>query len=227
MTLPPAAIFLIILIFGFLTSSTLYFYNKSQVSTDKKTAAETTFVADVPEPTSAESAKRVDELTKPAEPRGRLTYPANVYLVQPKETLFAIGTKFGIGWQLIKSANGVTNENLIQADFPLVIPKLDSRSDYFRVNFVVNEDKASELNRELRDQESSPLFSSLEVAKTTAVPYFGVAITDSFSILEEDLANGTALIEAKNEAFTNVIGLIQPKEKGKRGFWGVLYVERH
>lgn len=225
MNLPHSAIFVIILIIGFLTSSTLYFYNKSRTLTGNKGTNSTSFEADVPQPTASENAKKVDELTKPAEPRNRLTYPANVYIVQPKETLFAIGEKFGLSYQRIKAANGVTNENLIQADFALAIPKLDSRTDYYRINFLVNEDRASELTRELRDKQDDPLFNPIEVAKKDAVPYFGVATSDTFTILEQDLAAGTALIQAKSADRTNVIGLIQPKIKGKTGFWGVLYVE--
>lgn len=225
MTLPPAVLFVIVLVIGFLSGSTVYFYNKSQNGAAHQKVGSATFQADLPAITPTEEAKKVDELTKPAEPKGRLSYPANVYTVGAKETLFGIGTKFGLNWQLIKLANGVTNENLIQAGYPLAIPKVDPNSDLYRLAFVLNEDVASQMNRDLRDKTDDSTFNPIEVAKSSAVPYFGVSAQDEFSLLEQNESQGTALVQVKNSDSTNVVGLFQPKTKGKNGFWAVLYIE--
>ena len=126
---------------------------------------------------------------------------------------------------MIKLANGITNENLIQTGYTLVVPRVETTTDMYRVNFKIDEDKASELNRELRDKGSDPLFNPVEVAKKDAVPYFGITAEDEFTLLEQDESRGTALVQAKNSNASTVVGLYQPKEKGKKGFWAVLYVE--
>ncbi len=224
MSVSPLTVFVVLVVFGFLSGSTIYFYNRSQSETVKQKNAEATFQAEsLPSP--AETSSKVDELTAPAEPRGRLSYPANVYKVQAKESLFTIGEKMGVSWQTIKSANGLKDENVIQADFPLVIPKVSKETDYFRVNFVVDEAKASELNRELRDKESSEWYDPVEVAKKHVEPYFNALKTDVFSLVEADLSKGTALVEVKSETRLIYVGLIQPKIKGKKGLWALYYVE--
>ena len=224
MRVPPALVLVTVLLLGFLFSSTVYFYSKSRPSA-KSTGDKTAFSGDLPQLTASETSKKVDELTKPADPKGRLSYPANVYTVETKETLFGIGSKFGIDWKLIKLANGITNENLIQTGYTLVVPRVETTTDMYRVNFKIDEDKASELNRELRDKGSDPLFNPVEVAKKDAVTYFGITAEDEFTLLEQDESRGTALVQAKNSNASTVVGLYQPKEKGKKGFWAVLYVE--
>ncbi|MDO8650140.1 MAG: LysM domain-containing protein [Candidatus Berkelbacteria bacterium] len=224
MRVPPALVLVTVLLLGFLFSSTVYFYSKSRPSA-KNTGDKTAFSGDLPQLTASETSKKVDELTKPADPKGRLSYPANVYTVETKETLFGIGSKFGIDWKLIKLANGITNENLIQTGYTLVVPRVETTTDMYRVNFKIDEDKASELNRELRDKGSDSLFNPVDVAKKDAVPYFGITAEDEFTLLEQDESRGTALVQAKNSNASTVVGLYQPKEKGKKGFWAVLYVE--
>jgi len=226
MRLPSLLLAFFILLIGFLTSSTVYFYLKSQSVNKNQELSAAKFDSELPILSGSESAKLVDKLTKPAAPKGRLSYPAHVYSVLPKETLFGIGAKFGIDWQLIKEANGVSNENLIQAGFTLVIPKLSQNSDLYRVEFKLNEDKASELNSELREKTEDPHFDPIAVAKSDAVPYFGVTATDEFSLLEEDLSQGTALVSVKNTEQDRIVGLYQPKQKGDKGIWVVLYVEK-
>lgn len=225
MSLPPSALFAVVLLIGFLSSSTIYFYNKSHQGSSQKLGGASTFQGTVPQLSEAQSSKKVDELTHSADPKGRLTFPTNVYSVAAKETLFGIGSKFGLDWQLIKLANGVTNENLIQADYTLIIPKVDPTSDLYRVNFSLNEDKASQLSRDLRNKSDDPSYNPINVAKSDAVPYFGITPSDEFSLLNQDDSNGTALVQAKSADSTNAIGLFQPKTKGKKGFWAVLYIE--
>lgn len=224
MRVPPALVLVTVLIIGFLFSSSVYFYSKSRPST-KSGSDKSTFSGDLPTLTASETSKKVDELTKPVDPKGRLSYPANVYTVETKETLFGIGAKFGIEWKLIKLANGITNENLIQTGYTLVIPRVESTTDMYRVNFKLDEDKASALNRDLHDKSSDSSFNPVEVAKYDAVPYFGITAEDEFTLLEQDESRGTALVQAKNANASTVVGLYQPKEKGKKGFWAVLYVE--
>jgi LysM repeat protein len=223
MQVSPIAVFVVLIVFGFLTGSTLYFYNKNNPD-EKKGDQAATFQADnLPEGSDVSS--KVDELTVPAEPKGRLSYPSNVYKVQPRESLFAIGEKMGISWQVIKAANGLKDENLIQADYPLVIPKLSGETDYYRVNFTINEVRAAELNKELRDASESEWYNPIDVAKKAAVPYFNTDEGDEWRLVEADYANGRALVESKAEGRLNYVGLIQPKTKGQKGLWAVLYIE--
>lgn len=218
----PLTIFIILAVFGFLSASTIYFYNKSKpVDVDKQNS--TTFNAELPKESSEPS--KVDQNTVAGEPKNLLSYPANTYKVQPRESLFAIGEKMGVSWLIIKAANGLRDENLIQADFSLVIPKLSKETDYYRVNFLINEVRASELNRELRDQQESEWYDPVEVVKKTAQSYFGITDQDQMKLVEANYSNGTALVEAKTEERENYIGLIQPKTKGQKGLWALYYVE--
>lgn len=227
MTVSPTALIVIVIIFGFLTGSSFYFYNRSRPAVANHGNQKISFSGDVPKEASTVNQK-VDSNTTAADPKGRLSYPANTYKIQPKESLFGISQKFGLTLALLKRANNITDENLIQADFPLVIPKLDTSTDYYRINFLIDQDKASELNRELRDQSSSDWFDPIAVAKKTAVPYFSVTATDSFTLAQADLSQGKAAVEAKAaDGHINVIGLVQPKVIGKQGLWALLYVEDH
>lgn len=226
MTLPPFALVIIVLVFGFLTGSTAFFYTKSRaISSASETQNITDFNGDIITDRKA-GATAIDELTKPAEPKGRLSYPANAYVVQPKETLFAIGTKLSLPWQLITQANGITNENIVQAGYTLAIPKLSETTGYYRVNFVVNDVVATELNAELRKTDKSEYFSPVDVAKKSAVPYFGVKAEDTFTELNKDQDKGTAVVEVKKVDYTVIIGLAQPKVTGDKGLWAVIYAEK-
>ncbi len=228
MTVPPYVLVIILIVFGFMTGATLYFYGQSRTTTvSHSSTSKTTFDAKLPAagtPTPQDEALTTN--TKPAEPKGRLSYPTNVYTVAPHETLFAIGQKFQISWQLIVKANGLTNENVIQAQYPLVIPALNHNTDYYRVNMTLNEAVASSLNLELRDQNSSDYFDPVKVAKKDAVPYFGITNELSYTLADQDLSKGTAAVEVKkdNEKIA-VVGLFQPKVKGNKGLWAVLYIE--
>jgi LysM repeat protein len=224
MNVSPLVMFVVLIVFGFLSGSTLYFYNRSSAETESKKSGEATFQSETL-PNQNDQPTAVDTLTVAAEPRGRLSYPANTYKVQPKESLFAIGEKMGVSWLIVKAANGIKDENLIQADFPLVIPKLSKETDYYRVNFLINEEKASELNRELRETDKSEWFDPVQVAKTHVEPYFNTTEADSFRLVEADNSKGTALVEAKTDTRLVYIGLVQPKTKGEKGLWALYYVE--
>ena len=54
---------------------------------------------------------------QPAPPSG-----GGRYTVRPGDTLWAIGARFGVSYQAIAQANGITNPNLIYAGQSLVIP---------------------------------------------------------------------------------------------------------
>ena len=217
----------VVIIFGFLTGSSLYFYNKSRPNEAAKTSNTQTFSGDIPTTGGSVQPDAVDKLTKPADSRGRVTFPANVYTVKKGETLFAIGAKFAIDWQLIVLANGLENENVVQSGKQLVIPKLSNETDYYRIIFTADADNASELNRQLRDQAESEHYNPILVAKRDAIPYFGISESDDFSLVEQDNSRGTALVKAIAADRINVIGLYQPKQKGEKGFWSILYIENH
>ncbi|MEX0594791.1 MAG: LysM peptidoglycan-binding domain-containing protein [Patescibacteria group bacterium] len=217
----------VIVVFGFLTGSTLYFYNQSRPTSEQQQQNSQQFSGEIPGAKNTTQPDKVDKLTKPADPKGRVTYPANVYTVGRGETLFGIGVKVGIDWQLIVMANGLENENVVQTGKQLVIPKLSTETDYYRVHFTLSDELASEKNRELRDQAQSDFYDPIKVAQLFGQPYFGIAETDGFTLLEQDTSQGTALVQAKSADQTNVVGLFQPKQKGDRGFWAILYIESH
>lgn len=219
-------IVVVIIIFGFLTGSSLYFYNKTDNKKDDKNISEE-FNADLPVSGGSTQPSKVDELTVPAEIKGRVTYPSNVYVIGKGETLFGIGVKFELDWKLIVLANGLESENVVQTGKKLVIPKLSHETDYYRINFLLDEDNASTLNRELKDVRESEKYDPILVAKDLAIPYFSIDETDEFSLLEQDNSRGIALVKAKATDKENIIGLFQPKQKGERGFWALLYIEHH
>ena|SRR3989344_171434 len=225
MILPRSVLLVLVLGIGFLVSSNIYFYQKLRQSSVTRVDATNKFSAEIPQLTASQSTQKIDELTKPASPKGRVSYPKNVYTVGSNETLFGIGTKFSLDWKLIKLANATSNEDLIQAGFTLVIPRIDSSTDYYRINFIIDEEKVTELNRELRDRDSDPNFNPIEVAKKDVAPYFGLTAGDEYSLLEVDESGGTALVGAKNSDTSVVVGLYQPKVKGNKGFWATLYIE--
>lgn len=222
-------IFVMLVVIGCLTGSTVYFYTKSQTThsnSSNTTTSDQSFRADLPTATANAASQKIDELTKPATPKGRLSYPANVYSVDAKETLFAIGQKFGLPWTTIKEANGIVDQNIIQAGYPLIIPKVSNETGYYRVEFVVNDPLAIETNKGLQGKDQDDLFDPLKVAKKNALAYFATNESDQFRLVEANLAQGVATVEAKAESRNNLIGLIQPKTKGEKGFWVVYYVEQ-
>lgn len=228
MVIPVHVLIVVVVIFGFLTGSSLFFYNKTQKSgSAAKQENAQQFSGEVPETADPNRQTVVDELTEPAQPKGRVTYPAHVYKLAQGETLFAVGTKFSIDWQLIVLANGLENENVVQAGKELVIPKLSNETDYYRINFLLDDDNASEVNRQAREGEKSELLDPIKVARSSAPPFFGVAENNEFKLLEQNVNEGTALVEARSGDLINVVGLFQPKQKGDKGFWAVLYIEHH
>lgn len=224
MNLPPIVIVVALVLIGFLTGSTAYFYNQTRSHITKPTGV--TFDGTVPPQPSSANNDAVDSNTKPAEPKGRLSYPANVYTVQPKETLFAVGTKVKVPWQIIQSANGFTDENVIQSGSLLVIPKYYPNTDNYRINFIINDDKAVEILRQLKGKDTDDQFDPVKVSKASAPPYFGITTNDTFNLVEADLHAGTAVVDVKNTDHSFVIGLVQPKTKGDKGFWAILYIEK-
>ena len=225
MNVPISAVMVVVVIFGFLTGSSLYFYNK--IDKGEKSTNSQTFSADIPESGSSLQPSKVDELTKPADVKGRVTYPANVYEIQKGDSLFGIGAKFEIDWELILLANSLESENVVQVGKQLVIPKLSHETDYFRINFLLDDDNASEKNRELREVEQDSSYNPILAAKDLAVPYFGITETDEFTLLEQDNSTATAIVQVKNGEKINVVGMFQPKQKGEKGFWAILYIEHH
>lgn len=228
MTVPPYVLVIILIVFGFMTGATIYFYDQSRVVSINHSAAKTTtFNGQLPSasaPTPQDLALSAN--TKPDAPKGRLSYPTNIYTVAPHETLFAIGAKFQISWQLIVKANGLANENVIQSGYALVIPALNHDTDYYRVNFTLNETVAASLNLDLRNQNTSDYFDPTKIAKKDAVPYFGITNDLSFTLADQDLSKGTAAVEVKKDGTRiAVVGLYQPKVKGAKGLWAVLYIE--
>lgn len=226
MNIPLSVIVVVIIVFGFLTGSSLYFFNKNTPPKEKNTASEQ-FSADIPSSDNSPQANKVDELTKPADVKGRVTYPSNVYTIGKGETLFGIGAKFDIDWKLIMLANDLKNENVVQSGKKIVIPKLSHETDYYRINFSLDADNASTLNRELRAVEESDHYDPTKVAMNLAVSYFSILETDKYTLLEQDVSRGTALVEILSAKKKNVVGLFQPKQKGERGFWTILYIEHH
>lgn len=225
MQVPPIVLVVAIVIIGFLTGSTAYFYSRSRVATATKTQQSTAFDGQVSaEPTTTPDP--IDQLAQPADPKGRLSYPANAYTIQPKEALAAIAGKMGLSWQQIKLANGFANENVVQAGSVIVIPKLNHKTDYYRVNFLINDDKATQLNIDLRSETTSDYYDPIAVSKKYGPPYYGIKADGTFTLLEEDKSKGTAVVRNKiDDSTSNLIGLVQPKTTGDKGLWAILYIE--
>jgi len=211
----------LMIIIGFLSSVSIYYYRQSRLLSTKPD--NNNFSAELPQISQPQD--NVEAMTEPAQPKGRLSYPAHVYKVQPGDRLASIGAKLNIPWQKIYLANDLKNEHSLKTDQLLVIPRL-APTEFYRLNFKIDEAAITEKNRQLRYESSSDLFNPIEVAKTTATGYFGITSDDEFTIIESNSADGTALIEAKGK-LRNRIGLFQPKVKGKNGLWVLLYIENY
>lgn len=222
----PSLIFIVLIVIGFLTASTAFFYNKSRVAGDK---ANNSIAFDGEIKTSGSDSPTetdvIDSLTTPAEPKGRVSYPANTYTVKAGEGLYLVGQKMSLPWTLVQLANGIVNENSVQLGNVLVIPKYYKNTDYYRVNFIINEDIATEVNLTVRDQKDSDYFDPIKVSKNSALTYWGISKDDDFSLLEEDKSRGEAIVIAKKPGVKNIIGLTQPKIKGDNGLWAIVYIE--
>ncbi len=227
MKVPSYFLVIIIVIFGFLCGSTAYFYNKSRTNTAVSSGKNiTTFNGDIAQSSQPDTSSLVDANTKPATPHGRLSYPANVVTIAAGDSLASIAKKMRITGTILAQANNITNVNSIEAGQELAVPKVNKNTDYYRLNFVVNDDQATALNLQLRTVTSSDSFDPVKVAQTSTAPYFSIKKTDTFILAEQDLSKGTAVVTDKMADHTAVIGLIQPKITGKNGFWAVVYIEQ-
>lgn len=224
--LPISLVLVVLLIVGFITTAAVYFY--IQALPEKQLTAENTdtFNGEVTKSgTSAEVNKKIDELTVPAEPKNRLQYPSNTYIVQPKEALFTVGEKLGLPWSLIKKTNGLTSDS-VQANQVLAIPKISTETDYYRLNFTINEIVATELNIELRNQTTNERFDPVAMAKKYGEPYFGLKENDEYTLVERDKSRGVATVKIeKGDGVAVIMGLVQPKIIGENGLWAVSYIE--
>lgn len=222
---PASVIFASLVVFGFLASLSVYMYLQKtpaeKVSTDTSYSGETNLVN-----TNSELNKKITDNTVPAEPRGRLQYPANTYTIKTGDSLFSLGSKLGLPWLLIKEANGLTADS-VQIGQSLAIPVIDSKTDYYRLVFVIDEAVATAKNLELRNSQNDPTFNAVNQAKSYAVNYFGINETDQFDLLSQDLSKGVAVVRVKkNETLEYYIGMIQPKIIGESGFWAMSYIEK-
>lgn len=225
MHIPISAFIVIVVIIGFLFGSTVYFYTQSR-TVDKEVSQEKVFDGEIVTNSPADKVSRVDELTKPAEPRNRLSFPANTHTIAPLESLFGIAQQMEVPASVIRTANSIVDENILKAGSILLIPEISPNTDFYRLSFIVNDNRVSELNRQLIDQTNSEYFNVLTSAKTQAQNYFGVNEQDEFILLEHNKSNGTALVEAKkSETQSNLIGLVQPRTIGEKGIWVMIYVE--
>jgi len=215
----------LVLVFGFLSGSTFYFYNKSRTLEQRGENRSSGFQADLTPLEATPSPQPVDTLTTPGEPKNKLSYPAHVYKMPPRQSLASTGDKMQVPWQLIRAANGIQNENVVQADYPMMIPKKNVLTGYYRIEFLINNDKLAELTRETRSVDKSEWFDPINVAKRQAVPYFGLAADNAYSLLEQNDSRATAAVTVKQDEVTILIGLVQPGEKGSRGVWALYYVE--
>lgn len=222
---PGYVILLIIIIFGFLCGSTAYFYNKTRASTSVAGIKSTSFSGTVTSDKGSQP-DPVDTLTKPGSSAGRLSYSANVYTVLPGESLFVIASKLKVSQDLIIQANNITDANSIQAGDLLAIPKLFDQTNYYRLNFIINDDVANSTLQSLRSQATSDQYDPVKVAKQAASSYFGIKTTDTFTLANQDLSKGTAVVTDKLTDYTAVIGLAQPKTTGDKGFWAMVYIEK-
>lgn len=223
--IPGYAVLIIILIFGFLCGSTAYFYNKTRTSSSTSGAKSTSFNGTVATDRTSKP-NPIDSLTKPGSSVGRLSYTANVYTVLPGESLFVIAKKLNIEQQLIAQANSITDANSIQAGDLLAIPKLYEQTEYYRLNFIINDALATSTLQSLRNQTASDQYDPVKVARQVATSYFGVKTTDTFTLANQDLSKGTAVVTDKLTDYTAVIGLAQPKITGDKGFWAMVYIEK-
>lgn len=219
---------MILLVFGFLSGTTIYYYYQSQLVSSKKNTTDNSFSGEHPK-LQNELTNAIEQNTLPAEPRGALTYPANTYAIQPGESLYGIANKFGLTQSIIKDANSITNENRLEAGRKLVIPVVDETTDLYRLKFLLNEISINEYNSRVREVDTDELFDPVQAARKFAAGYFNLKATDDFHLYRTDLSKAESTVEViSSKGDKYIIGLIQPKAKGEKGFWVMVYIEiRH
>lgn len=225
MNLRPAVIFIVTLIFGFLLASTIYFYSLSLSPKERQSETISDIYSGVHPEIKNQTNAAIEAATKPAEPKLRLSYPANTYAVQPKESLYSIASKLKITATIIKSANAITDENHLQAGQILTIPVVGDVSNKFRLAFLLNEAAINELSRTLSDTSSSEAFDPVNAAKQASIGYFGLKATNDFQLVSADLSKGEALVKVESELCNCRIGMIQPKGRGEKAIWVMMYIE--
>jgi len=219
---------ILLLVFGFLGGTTIYYYHQCQLLSDKRSSsASKDFSGEHPLLTNQLS-EQISKLTVPAEPKNSLTYPANTYVINSGESLFIIASKIGLPYSVIKRANSITDENRLEAGRRLVVPVIDESTDLYRLKFLLNEAAITDYNAKLRDSNSQELVDPVNAARKFAVGYFNLKATDDFHLYKADLSKGESTVEVKSATGGNyIVGLIQPKIVGEKGFWVMLYIEEH
>lgn len=225
MKIPLYGLVILLVVFGFLVSSTIYFYNQTRSSTASQTHNANGFVGPIVKEPASTAPDPVDSLTKPADPRGRLSYPANVYTIGNRETLAVIAAKMNESQKYIINANSFANANSLQAGQVIAVPKLNTTTYYYRLNFIVSESVAEQTIISQRDNFNADLTDPVKVAKNSAVAYFNITNNDTFTLRSEDESKGLATVAVAKPNYTAVIGLTQPKTIGKDGFWAIAYIE--
>jgi len=215
----------ILLVFGFLSGTTVYYYRQAQLVSSQKSSSDKSFSGTHPEITN-EVSENIRLLSVPAEPRNALTYSAHTYKINSGESLYSIATKFGLPQALLKRANSITDENRLEAGKNLDIPVISEQTDLYRLEFLLNETTISEYNAMVREATTDELFDPVQAARKFAVGYFNLKNTDDFHLFKADLSKGESTVEVDSVSGNSyIVGLIQPKAKGDKGFWVMLYIE--
>jgi len=242
MTAKPVTIFLIILV-TVLTISTSYLYTKNKpssitvtpVENAKDTSTDTTSTSETVAPTMPDTTTQ-PSTTKPsttvndgeASPlvnKNRASNPDKSYLVKSGETLYPIGLKFNLDWTIIAKANGLSDSNNIQAGIILVIPDYDVDTKKITINYSIDTDKATTLEKNISLGKELWRQDPLEVAKKETYPCFKLSSTDTFTLGSKNIEKGIAQVSAVKDNLNYEIGLVQPVTKTADGIWTISYVK--
>lgn len=225
MKVPLVVIIIGIIAYGFLTASTVYYYNQSQEVTAKKSVNTNNFVGPVVQAQGSNQPNPITQYTQPSAPDGSLSYPANIYTIATGDTLATIATKLNLAQQYIANANSIIDPDSVEIGQQLVIPVLNTTTYYYRVNFIVDDNVAGQTVISQRSSPNSALTDPVKVAQSSASGYYNINTSSTFSLASEDLSKGQATVAVKEAGYTAMIGLIQPKTLGKDGFWAMVYIE--
>lgn len=184
----------------------------SQNETSNEEISATNNIKNESQNTSGEKASEVSNKNE------RPSSPTDVVTVAQNDTLFTIGQANDVSYLLLAEANGIDADKIKVGD-KIAIPKNN------QISFSINSEQAKKLQSQIAEGKNLFRYSSLETARADCPTYYGLSLSDAFSIIKQDITSGLAEIQATHDGKQYLITLSQPETKGEKGIWAITTIK--
>lgn len=145
------------------------------------------------------------------------------YVVKKGETLYPIGLKLNISWELLARVNGLADPNKLREGDVLVIPTVDDKTKKVTVSFMVAQDKAKTWQTKVDGGANPERKNPVETTRLDMPPLFGITNTTKMGLSDSTPDTVKVLVSATGGDL--IVTLTQPVTKGDQGIWAITEIQ--